>query len=210
MPHHTNCNCFVTISWRKLASLHRWGFLWSVSGGSLWRLPHCWGLPARQSPALRPCPGPSGRSPSPGALFLQYPPPAGRNRRRNVTERYRNETAAQWSSTAGRRFLFLLVTFSYTVVTHCWPPGGAQSHPTSSEVWYIHPEELTSGAQYYNNCHIIYYTIKHIYEERQYAFQKYLQNDSRITDHILKTTLCTHTKKEQSRPDVPRLNNEDI
>lgn len=65
----------VTLSWKKVASLHRWGFLWSVSGGSLWRRPHYWGSPAGQSPAPRPCPGLSGHSPSPDVLFLQNLPP---------------------------------------------------------------------------------------------------------------------------------------
>lgn len=71
-------------------------------------------------------------------------------------------------------------------------------------------EELTSGAQYNNNCQI----INSIYGERQYVFQNYLQNicanDSRLTDHIATTTLCKHTELEQFQPDLPRLNNEDI
>lgn len=74
---HTNCACFAKIIWRELASLHRWGFPWSAGGGSLWMLPRCCGSPARQSPARRPCPGLSVRSPSPAALSPQYPLPAG-------------------------------------------------------------------------------------------------------------------------------------
>lgn len=71
-------------------------------------------------------------------------------------------------------------------------------------------EELTSGAQYNINCQIIH----SIYGERQYVFQKYLQNicanDSRLTDHSTTTTLYKHTKLEQFQQDLPRLNNEDI
>lgn len=75
---YTNCACFAKIIWRELASLHRWDFPWSGGGGSLWKLPRCCGSPARQSPARPPCPGPSVRSPSPGALSPQYPLPGER------------------------------------------------------------------------------------------------------------------------------------
>lgn len=85
--------CFGKSEEKKIASLRRWGFLWSVSGGSLWRLPHCCNFPAGQSPAPRPCPGRLRRSPSPGALFLQHPPPVGRERRRKET---RNKVRGGW------------------------------------------------------------------------------------------------------------------
>lgn len=100
-PKHENTFKYVSTpsnmfwkKWRKkIASLRRWGFLWSVSGGSLWRLPHCCNFPAGQSPAPRPCPGRLRRSPSPGALFLQHPPPVGRERRRKET---RNKVRCGW------------------------------------------------------------------------------------------------------------------
>lgn len=87
----------VLIQKRKLVIelLRRWGFPRSASVDSLWRLLHYWNFPARQSPALRPCPGLLRRSPSLGALFPPHPPPT----RKRAKEEYEKIEQWQCSST---------------------------------------------------------------------------------------------------------------
>lgn len=68
--------CENHTSSRAMLFLHRWDSLRSAAAGFLWKLLHCCNFPAGQSPALRPCRGPSARSPSPGAPSLLCPPPA--------------------------------------------------------------------------------------------------------------------------------------
>lgn len=154
MFHHTSWNVLEHAVWRKLALLHRWGFLWSVSVGSLWKLPHCCSFPARQSPAPRPCPGQSGHSPSPGALFLQHPPPAGWERR-SYREVHEGNEAPDTVQQYCRERKKPSNRCSYTLMTS---RGRKRPISISSKPWYIHPvmKELTSGARYHKKWHKIH------------------------------------------------------
>lgn len=147
--------CFTTPTemfwniWRKLASLHRWGFLWSACGGSLWRLPRCCSFPARQSPAPPPCPGQSGHSPSPGALFPQYPPPAGRQSGRNITERHKNEAPSTVQQLCREKISVLTVVLPIDVITSVEQQEAQNTY--SHLIWGMLQspsyERITSGGQ---------------------------------------------------------------
>lgn len=130
--------------WKKVAVLHRSGSLPSVCGGSLRKLPHCCGFPGGESPARRPCLGPSGCFPLPAAPSLQCPPPAGgktSNRKLPSTVSIRMmienfKITAKWGENPTMAFKFTRTVSCFHKRNWCnfrWPAGGVQTQLLN---WY--------------------------------------------------------------------------